>query len=144
MVELKELLCSKQHKQAHDFCLQLEQQSEESADLYSSLPLFLEMLDSDNAFVRVRGFRLVCAQAKWDAEGQIKQHLQKILNALDDEKPTNVRQCLSGLPKLMQYKPHLKDAIRDKLATLDLSKYKDSMRPLIMGDIDDVMRLIEE
>lgn len=44
----------------------------------------------------------------------------------------------------MQYKPHLKDAVRDKLATLDLSKYKDCMRLLIMGDIDDVMRLIEE
>ena len=140
-VELKELLCSRQHKQAHDLCLQMEQESEENGDLYRSFPLFLEMLDSDNAYVRVRGFRLICSQAKWDEENQIERNLKRILNALDDEKPTNVRQCLSVLTRITAYKPNLKDAIRIKLNGLELAKYRDSMQLLIMRDIENVMRI---
>ena len=49
-------------------CLELEQQSKASDELYYAFPLFLEMLDSPNAFVWVRGFRLLCAQAKWDTD----------------------------------------------------------------------------
>ncbi len=119
----------------------MEQESEENGDLYRSFPLFLEMLDSDNAYVRVRGFRLICSQAKWDEENQIERNLKRILNALDDEKPTNVRQCLSVLTRITAYKPNLKDAIRIKLNGLELAKYRDSMQLLIMRDIENVMRI---
>ena len=68
MTQLREILYSSNHKQAHRICLELEQQSNASGELYSEFPLFLEMLDSPNAFVRVRGFRLLCSQAKWDTD----------------------------------------------------------------------------
>lgn len=53
MENLREMLYSKQHKQAHDICTALESESEESDALYADLPLFLEMLDSDSAYIRV-------------------------------------------------------------------------------------------
>lgn len=138
-IALKDLLCSKQHKQAHALCLQLEQDSEEHDSLYQSIPLFLEMLGSSDTYIRVRGFRLLCAQAKWDADGQIEQNLEKILEALEDSKPTNLRQYLSVLPKIMQCKPHLTAQIHTKLNSLDLTKYNDSVRPLIMKDIAEII-----
>lgn len=143
MTELRERLYSKQHKQAHDFCLQLEQQSEENSELYAFMPLFLEMLASKNAFVRVRGFRLLCAQAKWDTDGLIDGHLPTILDALDDEKPTNVRQYLSVITRIIEQKPHLAGQIRLKLESLDLSKYKGSIQPLICKDIYSLLTLME-
>lgn len=139
MPELRELLYSNQHKQAHDICSALEADSESSDGLYSQLPLFLEMLDSKNAFVRVRGFRLICAQAKWDSGNLLEKHLDKILGTLEDDKPTNLRQYLSVLPKLISHKPELSGALRNKLTTLDLSKFKDTMRPLILKDIQTIL-----
>ena len=54
---------------------------------------------------------------------------------LEDDRPTAVRQCLAALPALLRWKPALSGAVEAKLAALDLSKYRDSMRPLIEKDI---------
>ncbi len=143
MMDEKELLCSKQHKQAHALCLKLERQSEETNALYEAFPLFLEMLDSPISYVRVRGFRLICAQAQWDVEGLIEKNLDKILRELEDEKPTSVRQCLSQLPKMIQYKPELNDQIWIRLKQLDVARYQDSMRPLIIKDVERILNEME-
>lgn len=46
MTQLRDILYSSNHRQAHGFCLELEQQSKASDELYYAFPLFLEMLDS--------------------------------------------------------------------------------------------------
>ena len=46
-----------------------------------------------------------------------------------------LRQGLAALPALLRWKPALTGAVEAKLAALDLSKYRDSMRPLIEKDI---------
>ena len=128
-------LQSKDDREAYRLLLLLEQRSEESDELYGCLEDFLGLLHSKSAFVRVRGFRLACAQARWDAEDRLGRHLDALLAMLDDPKPTSVRQCLAALGPVILHKPGLRGRIAAKLDGMDLSKYKDSMRPLIGRDI---------
>ena len=94
------------------------------------------MLNNDKTFIRVRGFRLICSLAKWDTDNKINKNIDKILNELDDEKETSVRQCLQKINLILMYKPELEEKIENKIRTIDLSKYKDSMQSLIKKDID--------
>ena len=45
---------------------------------------------------------------------------------------------------VLPYKPRLGGRIAEKLDRSDLSKYKDSMRPLIERDVEELRALIEE
>ncbi|MDD6643074.1 MAG: hypothetical protein ACI3VU_03160 [Faecousia sp.] len=134
-----ELLTAKDDKQAHALCMELAQQSEETGALYSCFEGFLTLLEHPKTYVRVRGFRMICALAKWDSDGLIEKHLPQLLAELEDEKATSVRQCLSVLPKIASHQPHLQGEIRSKLLTLELSKYRDSMQPLLQKDIAAVL-----
>ena len=129
-------LQSKKNTEAYQLLQLLEKQSEETDELYALFDDFIGLLGSSSSYVRVRGFRLACAQARWDTEEKIEKNLDGLLAALDDEKPTAVRQCLAALHTVAGYKPDLAGKIQDKLDKMDLSDYHDSMRPLIEKDID--------
>ena len=87
----------------------------------------------------MRGFRIICKLSKWDNDNKINNIIDILLQVLDDEKPTIVRQCLSSLNNLLLYKIDLSEKVENKLKKLDLSKYKDSMKPLIQKDIDCIL-----
>lgn len=135
-------LQNKKDTEAHQLLLQLEAQSADSNELYGYFDEFLELMKSKSSFVRTRGFRLACAQAKWDVDEKIEKNLDRLLSMLDDQKPTAVRQCLAALHIVVLYKPNLAERIGGKLDIIDLSKYKDSMSPLIQKDIEELRRLI--
>ncbi|MDE6931570.1 MAG: hypothetical protein K2P37_02665 [Oscillospiraceae bacterium] len=59
------------------------------------------------------------------------------------EEGSAARQRLAALRSVILYKPQLGRRITDKLDKLDLSKYKDSMRPLIERDMEELRTLIE-
>ena len=134
-MEMMTVLRGKNSGEAYQLLQLLEQRSAESDELYTSLEDFLDLLRDKNSLVRVRGFRLACAQARWDTEGRLDAALDTLLAMLEDDRPTAVRQCLAALPALLRWKPALSGAVEAKLAALDLSKYRDSMRPLIEKDI---------
>lgn len=123
---------------AYSFLIELEAKSAESDELYMYFDDFVELLGSKSSFERTRGFRLVCAQAKWDKKNKTEKIFDKLLSCLEDEKPTAVRQCLSALRTVLLYKSELCGKTEEKLKTLDLSKYKDSMAPLIEKDIEEL------
>jgi len=135
-------LQSKDNNEAYQLLLLLEQRSAESDELYGCLEDFIGLLKSKSAFVRVRGFRLACAQAPWDAEGRLDRELDRLLSMLDDPKPAAVRQYLAALPVLIRQKPDLRARIGAGLDAIELSKYKDSMRPLIEADIAALRKLL--
>jgi len=56
-----------------------------------------------------------------------------MLALLHDDKPIVVRQCLAALHEVVLYRTELCEAIKAELETIDLSKDKDSMSPLIMS-----------
>ena len=137
-------LQDKNNAEAYQLLLLLEEESAASNSLYGSFEDFLGLLQSKSSFVRTRGFRLACAQARWDVEDKLEARFDLLLAALDDDKPTAVRQRLSALGGALPYKPRLGGRIAEKLDQLDLSKYKDSMRPLIGRDVEELRALIEE
>lgn len=135
-------LQNKNDKEAHQLLLQLESRSAETDELYAYFEDFMGLLKCKSSFVRTRGFRLICALAQWDHENKIERNIDALLSMLDDEKPTAVRQCLAALHNVVLYKPDLSEIIEAKLDHLDLSKYKDSMSPLIQKDIDELRKMM--
>ena len=135
-MNIRDILCAKDTKSSYALFLQLERQAGEDPALFQEQGLYLEMLESDSSYIRVRGFRMLCAVAKWDTEGIIRANLPQILAQLQDEKPTAVRQCLKALPELATGRPELTEQICERVGGLDLSGYKDSMQPLIRRDAE--------
>lgn len=58
---------------------------------------------------------------------------------LNYPKPTVIRQCLASLHEVVLYLPEMKDDILAAIEGIDLSKYNDSMSPLIKKDAEDVL-----
>lgn len=128
-------LTAKDTKQGYGAFLELERLSEESDDLYPYTERFADMVNDRAWAVRCRSFRIFCKQARWDGDGVIDRHLDRALSILEDEKPTAVRQALAALLDVVPYKRALWPTIRKRLESMDLTRYKDSMAPLIQKDI---------
>ncbi len=128
-------LKSKDNNEAYRLLLLLEQHSAESSELYGCFTDFIGLLKSKSSFVQVRGFRLACAQARWDTEKRLEQNLDALFAALYAAKPTAARQCLAALQNVLRWRPELAGTIAAGLDGMDLDKYKDSMRPLIEKDM---------
>ena len=125
---------------AYKTLLELETITTESNELYNYFNEFLNMLNNEKTFIRVRGFRLICSLAKWDNENKINKNIDIILKELEDEKGTSVRQCLEKLNLILMHKIELTDIIENKVRNLELSKYKESMQFLIKKDIDYILK----
>lgn len=133
---------NKNNAEAYQLLLELEGRSAVSNECYGYFEAFLTLLESKNSLVRTRGFRLACAQAQWDVEDKIEKNLDTLFSMLEDEKPTVVRQCLAALHQVVLYQPNLIEKIQEKLKAMDLSKYKDSMRPLIEKDVEALRKMM--
>lgn len=142
-MDMMSLLKSKNSTEAYRLLLMLERESEERDSLYGSLDDFLTLLQDKSSLVRTRGFRLICAQARWDREGWIGEHLEELLVMLDDGKATAVRQCLEALHQVVRFLPELGPRIGERLDSMDLAKQKESMRPLLQKDMAELRALIE-
>lgn len=136
-------LYEKDTKDAYANLQELEAISECKDILYAYLDEFISMLKSEKYVVRVRGFRLLCKQAKWDGGNKIDEAIEDILAAVHDEKPTAVRQALQYLEYIVPYKKGLNDRIKEAALSIDCSVLKDTMRPLIAKDIQNLVQLIE-
>ena len=133
-MDIQEILCAKDTKGSYSLFVQLEQQAGEAPALFEEYRLDLEMLRSESSYHRVRGFRMLCAGAKWDTQGVLCENLPLILAQLEDNKPTAVRQCLAALPALVKGRPELTVRVCEVVAALDFSGYRDTMRPLLEQD----------
>ena len=117
----------------------IESSIDKSEMLYEYFDDIKKMLLDEKSHIRIRGFKIICKLSKWDRDNKTNNAIESLLNVLDDEKPTIVRQCLASLNSLLLYKPDLSNKIESKLKNMDLSKYKDSMKPLIQKDIDCIL-----
>lgn len=131
-------LQDKDNRAAYKLLLELESKSADSNELYPYFDEFLKLLCSESSYVRTRGFRMCCSQAKWDKDCRIERNIDNMLVMLDDEKPTAVRQSIAALHQVLLYKPELYERIKNKVDSLCLDKYKESIIPLIKKDIDKI------
>lgn len=130
-----EILYSKDTSEAHEKFKLLELECETCPELSEYFEEYLNATQNKNSCVRGRAFRLIMHMSKWDKEDKIRENFERITEVLDDEKGTVVRRCLAVVHKLAEYKPELVPAVREKLLGIDLTKHKESMRPLISKDI---------
>ena len=139
---IMELQC-KDNKKAYALFREICVKSTSSDEFYSCFDDFIGLMTHESSYVRARGFCLACAQARWDRDEKIKTNVDVLLKMLHDKKPIAVRQCLSALHEVVLFKYELCDNICQELAKIDLSKYKDSMLPLIKKDMDELYKIIK-
>lgn len=140
--ELVAELANQNDKIAYQALLQIERLSTESNKFYFYLDDFERMLDNEKSYIRVRGFRLLCKQAQWDKENKLDSKIDHMLKKLEEDGPTAIRQYLKALSNLLLYKVSLTEKISTKLTNIDLTKFKESMRPLIKQDIENILKTI--
>lgn len=139
MNRIIEALRNKDDKQAYALAKEIEAKSAVSDEYYSRFEEFASLISDKSSYVRTRGFVLCCAQARWDTQGKLKKAFPAMLALLHDEKPTVVRQCLAALHEAASCRPELCGIIRLEVSHIDLTRYKDSMAPLIKKDIDKLL-----
>ena len=110
-------------------------ESQDTDAWYEYFDTFAALLNHPKSLVRNRALYILAANAQWDDENLFDAILEDYLAHITDEKPITARQCIKALAQVGQSKPEYIPRITDALREADLSKYKDSMRPLIEKDI---------
>ena len=128
-------LMGQDDKKAYECLKKLEEISNHASTIYRFFDIFVEMLDSDNSYIRTRGLLLIAVNTRWDADNKIDGIIDKYLKCINDERPITARQCIKALPSIVKYKPDLKKDIENALRSANLSRYKENMQHLIVKDI---------
>lgn len=110
-------------------------ESQETDEWYEYFDDFASLLDHPKSLVRNRALYILAANAQWDEENRFDFIISGFLSHITDEKPITARQCIKSLAQVGLAKPQYTSMILSHLHNADLSKYKDSMRPLIEKDI---------
>ena len=118
---------------------ELSKESSKSDKYYEMTDELYPLLKSENAYVRIRSFSLMCFQARWDKDNKLDKYIDEMLKLLIDDKPIVVRKCIEALHELLIYKDY-SSKVEKALSSVDLSKYKDSMKPLIQKDIAELKK----
>ena len=80
---------------------------------------------------------------EWYVDNHFDAILDDYLAHITDEKPISARQCIKALAQVGLAKPQYIPKILLCLKNADLSKYKDSMRPLIEKDITETEKVLK-
>ena len=117
-------------------------ESQESDEWYEYFDDFASLLDHPKSLVRNRAIYILAANAQWDEENRFDLILSNYLSHITDEKPITARQCIKALAQVGLAKPQYIPRILSSLKKADLSKYKDSMRPLIEKDMAETEKIL--
>ena len=144
MQEIITKMTSKDDKYACAIADQIISESQDTDQWYEYFDTFASLLNHPKSLVRNRALYILAANAKWDSENRFDTILDEYLTHITDEKPITARQCIKALVQVGREKPQYIPRILSSLHDADLSKYKDSMRPLIEKDIEETERLLAE
>lgn len=134
-VHIISILTSKDDKYACAFADKIISESQESDKWYEHFDAFASLLSHPKSLVRNRALHILAANAQWDDENRFDAILSNYLTHITDEKPITSRQCVKALVQVGMAKPQYIPQIISAFHGADLSKYKDSMRPLIEKDM---------
>lgn len=135
-------LTSKNDKFACAFADKIISESQETDEWYEYVDDFVSLLDHPKSLVRNRVLYILAANAQWDEENRFDSIISVFLTHITDEKPITARQCVKALAQIGLVKPQYIPKILSCLQRADLSKYKDSMRPLIEKDIAEAEKIL--
>lgn len=143
IAKMFELLFDKNNNVAYKALQELQKESEKTNCIYPYMDRLIDMLDSDNSYIRTRGLVLLAYNAKWDKDYKIDEVIDKYLKHITDVKPITARQCIKMLPIIAKYKPELKTDILSALHYANIS-YGDSMQSLVYKDIQKALQEIQK
>lgn len=136
------LLTSKNDKYACAVADKIILESQETDEWYEYFDDFASLLNHPKSLIRNRVLYILAANAQWDEGNRFDWILPDYLKHITDEKPITARQCVKALAQVGQAKPQYIPQILSALRSADLSKYKDSMRPLIEKDIAETEKIL--
>ncbi|MCI8422966.1 MAG: SufBD protein [Lawsonibacter sp.] len=117
-------------------------ESQETDEWYDYFDDFASLLNHPKSLVRNRVLHILAANAQWDEENRFDSIISDFLAHVTDEKPITARQCIKALAQVGSAKPQYVPLVLSYLQSADLSKYKDSMRPLIEKDIAETEKIL--
>ena len=144
MQEIIAKLTAKDDKYACAIADKIISESHDTDEWYEYFDSFASLLNHPKSLVRNRALNILAANAQWDDENRFDTILDDYLTHITDEKPITARQCIKALRQLGEAKPQYIPRILSCFHGADLSKYKDSMRPLIEKDMEETERLLTE
>ena len=137
-------LTAKDDKYACAFADKIISESQETDEWYEYFDDFASLLDHPKSLVRNRVVHILAANAQWDEENHFDSIISDFLTHITDEKPITARQCVKDLAQVGLAKPQYIPRILSCLQSADLSKYKDSMHPLIEKDIAETEKTLTD
>ena len=137
-------LIAKDDKYACALADKIISESQETDEWYEYFDDFASLLDHPKSLVRNRVLYILAANAQWDEENRFDSIISDFLTHITDEKPITARQCVKALAQIGLAKPQYIPMILSALRAADLSKYKDSMRPLIERDMMETKKALIE
>lgn len=135
-------LTAKDDKYACALADKIISESRETDVWYEYFDEIASLLNHPKSLVRNRALYILAANAQWDEEDRFDRILPDFLAHVTDEKPITARQCIKALAQVGLAKPRYIPVILSCLRGADLSKYKDSMRPLMEKDIAETQRVL--
>lgn len=135
MQEIIAKLSAKDDKLACATADRIIAESRDTNAWYQYFDAFAALLNHPKSLVRNRALHILAANAQWDDENRFDAILPEFLAHVTDVKPITARQCIKALAQLGLAKPQYVPQILACFQDADLSKYKDSMRPLIEKDM---------
>ena len=142
MQEIINKLTAKDDKFACALADKIIVESRECDTWYEYFDAFASLLNHPKSLVRNRALHILAANARWDVENRFDAILPEFLTHVTDEKPITARQCIQALAQVGLAKPQYIPQILDCFHNVDLSKYKDSMRPLIEKDMAEAEKVL--
>ncbi len=118
-------------------------ESLETDEWYEYLDDFASLLNHPKSLVRNRVLHILAANAQWDDANRFDSIISDFLAHVTDEKPITARQCIKVLAQVGVAKPQYIPQILSHFHNADLSKYKDTMRPLIEKDMVETEKILK-
>ena len=140
--EIISKLTAKDDKYACAIADKIISESQETDQWYEYFNDFASLLNYPKSLVINRVLYILAANAQWDVDNRFDAILDDYLDHVTDEKPITARQCIKALAQVGKAKPQYIPKILSCLDNADLSKYKDSMRPLIEKDIAETEKVL--
>ena len=137
-------LTEKDDKYACAIADKIISESQDTDDWYEYFDSFASLLNHPKSLVRNRVLYILAANAQWDDENRFDAILDDYLAHVTDEKPITARQCIKALRQIGLAKPQYISKIITHFRNADLSKYKDSMRPLIEQDMAETEKALTQ
>lgn len=144
MQEIISKLTSKDDKYACAIADKIISESQITDEWYEYFYAFASLLNHPKSLVRNRVIYILASNAQWDDENRFDAIFDDYLAHITDEKPITARQCIKALRQIGEAKPQYIPRIIARFRSADLSKYKDSMRPLIKQDMAETEKALTQ